>query len=179
MGIPLLSLMLILNLSTICQGVVEDKYLLTKHFRIPVNGVLEGSRILGYEPAEGDCDEGQKNYFVFKGSIQDLNNFTNKVTIIESWTRLKEMRGKYFESGLLNKITSSDFSEYNFAVVLIVFFGTQHLENGRLYEDNHKLYFSYEIWEKQFNEVPACAWERLYVLKLGKSPSNESLPDRR
>ena len=165
---PLLIFGLFLTLSAICQGVVEDEYLRTKHLPIPVKGQLEGSRILGSESTKDDCGEGQKNYFVFKGSTKDHNTFTNKVTIIETWARLSEIKTKYFESGLLNKITSADFSEYNFAVALIVFTGTQHLENGRLYENNHELYFSYEIWEKQLDVRPFCAWEQLFVLKLKK-----------
>ena len=163
-----LSLVLFLGLCTVSQADVEDKYLQTQHLAIPIKGQLKDSRILGHEPSKGSCEEGEKNYFVFKGSTQDLNDFTNKVTIIDTWKRLSEIKNKYLESGLLNKITSADFSEYNFAVALIVFTGTQHLENGRLYKDKNKLYFSYEIWEEQLDVRPACAWERLYVFKLRK-----------
>jgi hypothetical protein len=152
------------------EGVIEDKYLRKEHFPIPIKEQLEGSCVLGSESTEGACGQGEEGCFVFKGNTQDHNNFTNKVAIVETWTCLEEIRNKYFKSGLLNKITSADFSEYNFAVVLIVFTGTQHLENGQLYEDKHKLYFSYDIWEEQLEVRPFCAWERLYVLKLSKKP---------
>jgi hypothetical protein len=166
--ISLLSLVLLLGLSAVCQAAIKEQYSSTETFPVPTKAKLIGSYVLGSESTEDACEEGEKDFFDFKGTTAELNALMNKVTVIETWERLTEIRRKYFESPLLNKIRETDFSGYTFAIVLTYFTGGTYFKNGRLHGDNHRMYFSYEVWVKQLDLIPACAWMRLYVLKLKK-----------
>jgi hypothetical protein len=155
------------TLST-AEVILKDKFRKKENIAIPCKCQLMDSRIVGIEPDEGNCNEEGKNYFVFKGSIDDFNEMHDKIIMIDSWERLNKIKNKYIQSPALKKINRSEFSKYNYAIILVVFAGLEHLKNECLYEKNKQLYFSYETWEWQSDTSPACIEENLYILKLRK-----------
>ncbi len=165
---PFLMLLLILLLSSPIQAGVEDNFRKTEKLPIPGSYLSAKSAVIGSEGDQDSCGPKEHSFFVFKGDTDDINRMNNRVTLVKSWNMLQKVKGKYIESKLLSMLKPQDFLEYNFGVVLIPFAGLQHLEKESITQKDGKTFFSYEIWEYESNVIPACLWERMYLLKLKK-----------
>lgn len=155
----------------LCGAEIENRYINTKYFAIAAKYQLQGSLIYGSEPDKDSCGEGDNNYFEYKGLGNEINDIFNKISMIDSWSRLNIIKQRYINSPLLNRIKPSDFSKHHFAYIIIPFTGLQYIAKEQLIEKNNQIYFSYETWTQiTSGPMPACAWSRLCVLKLKKKP---------
>ena len=137
--------------------------------KIDYNGRLEGSDVLGSEPNEFSC-KGGENFFTVKDKKifnAQYDNLTPEIHIISSQKELNAFKG-VISSGLIDSINENDFKAHVYGVTFLNSTGNKYFKSEMLKEADTGLFFDYRIWDVETEEVPACLWFHMYVLKIRK-----------
>lgn len=137
--------------------VEEKKILFGSHFLLP------GSEIMA--KLQGEC---AGNQFEPTDKAIENSNQGRVSYIIDSWQQLKRFRKAYFHSAYFEKVPEKFFNQNRLGVVFVVYTGSTFINNEKLYCDNKECGFSYEVWDREMKEIPACVWTTLYLVKLNE-----------
>lgn len=157
-----------LCLFTSCKSEAKKESVKTFYVEIPFNYQVNKSSIIGVESLKDSYDENSKNYFEYKDA-DTLNKINDKIVIIKSWGELKKIK-KELKSQTLQRLTQTDFDNFDCAITLITHGDYSHLKNEKLIRKDNKVLFSYELLSVTPGPGPvsACIDMKLYILKLGK-----------
>lgn len=84
MGLEMRKILMALSALLIIHGTfvrsaadVENRHVDTKYFALASIYLLQGSLVYGSEPDKDSCNEGNNNYFGYKGPHAEINDFVN------------------------------------------------------------------------------------------------------